>query len=257
MAKVETRVAGEPAWFDLMTPDLEGAQKFYGALFGWTFDVGAPEMGYYTMCKLGGANAAGMGKRPPDAPYPTAWSVYFKSDDVNASAEAVRANGGQVMMPPMQVADKGHMLVCMDPTGATFGFWQYGTHTGAEVAGEPGAMAWTEVGTRDAEKARVFYAKVLDAEIPKMEGMDYWMLQKKGSTPMAGVMHMGKDFPPEIPPHWMAYFAVPDADASCKVVTENGGQVKHGPFDTPYGRIAVVADPYGAVFSIIKLAMPG
>lgn len=253
MAKVETRLAGTPAWFDLMTPDLEGARKFYGELFGWNFLVGKPEMGYYTMCRLGDANAAGMGLRPKDAPYPTAWSIYFKSDDINASVAAVKANGGQVTMGPLDVSGEGHMAVCMDPTGAVFGFWQYGRHTGAHVADEPGAMTWAEVSTREGAKARDFYAKVLDAEAHAMQGMEYWTLHKNGGEPKCGVMHMDDKFPKEIPNHWAVYFAVADTEASVELIKKNGGKLHHGPFDTPYGRIAIVSDPYGAVFSIIKL----
>ncbi len=255
MAKVENRLAGAPAWFDLMTPDLDGAQKFYGELFGWTFVVGKPEMGYYTMCKLGGANAAGMGLRPNDAPYPTAWSAYFKSDDIQKSVDTVKAHGGHVTMGPMDVSGEGHMAVCIDPTGAVFGFWQNGRHTGAEVADEPGAMTWAEVCTRDGAKARDFYASVLDYQAEQMPGMQYWTLNKGGDA-KCGVMHMDDKFPKEIPPHWAVYFAVNDTEAAVELIKKNGGQVRHGPFDTPYGRIAIASDPWGAVFSIIKLSTP-
>jgi predicted enzyme related to lactoylglutathione lyase len=256
MAKVEMRLAGTPAWFDLMTPDLEGARKFYGELFGWTFLVGPAEMGYYTMCRLGDANAAGMALRDKNAPFPSAWSIYFKSTDINASAEAVKANGGQVMMGPVDVSGEGHMVVCLDPTGAAFGFWQDGRHTGAHVADEPGAMTWADVYTRDGAKAQDFYAKVLDCEAKKMPGgMEYWTLEKNGA-PKSGVMHMDDKFPKEIPAHWAVYFAVKDTDASVELIKKNGGKLNMGPFDSPYGRIAIVSDPFGATFTIIKLSMP-
>ena len=255
MAKVENRLAGTPSWFDLMTPDLEQARKFYGELFGWTYLVGPAEMGYYTMCKVGDANAAGMGLRPKDAPYPTVWSIYFKSTDIQASVESVKANGGQVTMPPMEVPNAGHMAVCMDPTGAVFGFWQDGNHTGAQVADEPGAMTWAEVSTRDGAKARDFYAKVLESSAHAMAGMEYWTLHK-GSDAKCGVMHMDDKFPKEIPNHWTVYFAVADTDAAVELIKKNGGRVNHGPFDTPYGRIAMVADPFGATFAVIKLSTP-
>lgn len=255
MAKVEQRDVGTPSWFDLMTPDLEGARKFYGELFGWSFLVGKPEMGYYTMCKIGNANAAGMGLKPKDAPYPTAWSIYFKTADINASVGAVKANGGHVTVPPMEIPGSGHMAVCMDPTGAVFGFWQDGGHTGAEVADEHGAMTWAEVCTREGGKARDFYAQVLGCQATQMAGMDYWTLDKNGQT-KCGVMHMDDKFPKEIPAHWAVYFAVNDTEGAVETIKKLGGQLRHGPFDTAYGRIAVVADPYGAVFNVIKLSMP-
>lgn len=253
MAKVENRLAGTPAWFDVMTSDLQGAQKFYGELFGWTFTVGVPETGYYTQCLLGGAKAAGMGLRPKDAPYPVAWSMYFKSDDINASVAAVKANGGQVTMGPMDVMGEGHMAVCADPTGAHFGFWQSGRHKGAEVADEHGAMTWAEVCTREGVKAKDFYAKVLGSQATQMPGMEYWTLDKEGKG-TCGVMHMDDKFPKEVPAHWAVYFAVNDTDAAVAKIKNLGGSLLHGPFDTPYGRIAVVMDPYGALFSVIKLA---
>lgn len=253
MSNVEKRPNGTPSWFDLMTPDLEGAKSFYGQLFGWTFEGGDPKMGYYTMCKRRGLNAAGIGKRPDDAPFPTMWSVYFETADIEASASRVRELGGTVMMGPMDVMGEGHMAVCTDPTGATFGFWQPGRHSGAQVADEHGAMTWTEVCTRDGDAARDFYSKLLDLEPREMPGMRYFTLHR-GEKAHAGVMHMDEKFPAEIPPHWMPYFAVDDAEASCALIKSLGGGVRHGPFDTPYGRIAVVNDPYGAVFSIIKLS---
>ncbi len=255
MSHVDQHDAGTPSWFDLMTPDLEGARKFYGELFGWTFLVGAPEMGYYTMCQKNGRNAAGMGKRPDDAPYPTAWSVYFDSKDVDASAARVRALGGTIVMGPMDVMDQGRMLVAVDSTGATFGFWQGRSHKGGQVVDEHGAMTWCEVNTREGAKAADFYAKVLDLEPRKMEvpGHNFFTLHR-GEKPVLGAMEMNEKWPAEIPAHLMAYFAVDDTDAAVETIKSLGGALRHGPFDTDYGRIAVVADPYGANFSIIKLS---
>jgi uncharacterized protein len=63
---------------------------------------------------------------------------------------------------------------------------------------------------------------------------------------------------PGVPNHWQVYFAVADADAVAAKAAELGGAVVAEPFDTPVGRIAVVSDPQGAVFSIIQLAaQPG
>lgn len=257
MSNVDGHDAGTPTWFDLMTPDLAGAQKFYGELFGWTFIQGTAETMYYTMCQKNGRNAAGMGKRPEDAPYPTSWSVYFDSKDVDATAAKIREFGGQLMMEPMDVMDQGRMLVCVDPTGAVFGFWQGRSHKGAQVVDEHGAMTWCEVNTRDGAKAAAFYEKVLDVEpqsIPmEMPGLVYYTLNK-GGKPAAGVMQMNAQWPDSIPPHWMPYFAVDSAEDACEKIKALGGNVMHGPFDSPYGRIAVVMDPYGAAFSIIKLS---
>jgi hypothetical protein len=252
MSKIDAHTPGTPSWFDLMTPDIEGAKKFYGELFGWTFETGGPETMFYTMCRKGDQNAAGMGKQPENAPFPTVWSVYFATTDADADVARVREHGGNVMMGPMDVMEEGRLAVCTDPTGAVFGLWQPRRHGGAQVKDEHGSMTWTEVATRDAVKARDFYSAVFGLEGRKMEGgMEYYTLHK-GPHTAGGVMQMTEQWPAEIPPHWMPYFAVDDVDAAAKRIAELGGKIANGPFDTPYGRMAVVSDPYGAVFTVMK-----
>ena len=253
MSTIERHQPGTPAWVDLMTPDPEKARAFYGALFGWGFVVGPPETGNYTMCQVGGRNAAGMGKMAEGAPFPTCWNVYFAVESVDATCARIREQGGKVVMDPMDVMEEGRMAFCADPTGAHFGLWQPRRHTGASVVDEHGTMTWHEVLTRKAEQARDFYVAVFGLQAQKMEGMTYWMLQKASRT-LAGVMQMDERFPAEVPPHWLSYFAVNDADAAAQKAAELGGQVQMPPFDTPYGRIAVMRDPFGAVFAVIKLS---
>lgn len=255
MSTIDKHIPGTVAWFDLMTPNLERARAFYGGLFGWKFEVGPAETHFYTMCRIGDRNAAGMGQQPENAPYPSAWNCYFGSESADADAARVKENGGQVVMGPMDVMGEGRLAFCMDPTGAAFGLWQSMRHTGAGVINQHGAMTWSEVCTRDAVKARDFYSSVFHLEGRKMDapGMEYYTLHK-GDKTIGGVLQMDEKFPAEIPPHWMAYFAVDKIDDAVKKVNELGGKVMHGPFDSPYGIIAVVADPFGAVFSIIQFA---
>ncbi|QSQ28558.1 VOC family protein [Pyxidicoccus parkwayensis] len=238
-----------------MTPDLEKARAFYGGLFGWKFQVGPKETHFYSMCQVDGRNVAGMGERPRDAPLPPAWSVYFEVDDIDAYAARVRKHGGHVGMGPMDVMDAGRLAFCSDPTGAHFGLWQSKQHHGAQRVNEPGSMTWHEVNTRDGARARDFYAAVFGLEPKKMEGMEYWTLHK-GPDVVAGVYQTNGKEGTSAPAHWMSYFAVADTDATVKKATELGGKVLAPPMDTPYGRMAVVADPAGATFSVIKLAMP-
>ena len=58
-----------------------------------------------------------------------------------------------------------------------------------------------------------------------------------------------------IPPHWMVYLAVEDCDSSTGRAKELGGAVEVPPTDIPsVGRFAVLQDPQGAVFSVIRFA---
>jgi len=55
-----------------------------------------------------------------------------------------------------------------------------------------------------------------------------------------------------VPNHWHVYFAVADADATAAKIKQAGGSIVAEPFDTPIGKMAVAADPQGAVFSLFQ-----
>jgi predicted enzyme related to lactoylglutathione lyase len=139
-----------------------------------------------------------------------------------------------------------------DPTGARFAVWQAKKHQGAQVVDEPGAMCWHEVYSRDAPAARAFYTKVFGLEARRLDTPDaeYWTLHK-GAKTVCGAMQMTDGFPKEEPSHWNTYFAVPDADKAAVDVSLLGGNVFAPPFDTPFGRMTAVLDPFGAAFCLI------
>ncbi len=240
---------GTPTWFDLMSQDPDTVQPFYAAVMGWEFTPSAgPEMGHYRMALRDGHIAAGLGKRPDEMR--DAWTTYLATDDVDALTAAVREAGGKVLDEPMQVADAGRMAIFADPGGAVFGAWEAGRHIGAQIRDEPGAMCWCEVNTPDATVARAFYERIMGLTTQKMEGMAYWTLQE-GEKAHAGILQMTEEWE-GVPPHWMCYFAVDSADEAGARAAEHGGKVCVPPFDTPYGRMSVLEDPFGAVFSVMS-----
>lgn len=258
MAKREKAAPSTVSWVDLQTPDPAKARKFYGELLGWTFVGGDdPNTGYYTMAQLGGRNVAGLAKLREGSPFPPMWSLYLAVEDADAIARKITEAGGKVVVPPMDVMEEGRMAYFADPTGAHFGVWQGRRHQGAQVVEEPGAMVWHEVYTRDLAKAHAFYTQVFGLEKKRLDapGIDYWPLQKDGKT-VFGSMQMTAQFPPEVPSHWNVYFAVTDTDAAVKKAEGLGGQVMAPPFDTPYGRMAVLVDPTGAAFCVIQPISP-
>ncbi|HTL36137.1 MAG TPA: VOC family protein [Kofleriaceae bacterium] len=254
--KTNKHEPGTVCWVDLMTTDAEKARNFYKALFDWTFWVGGPETGHYSMGKLGEENVAGLGQIQQGMNMPPAWTVYFASDNLDATIEKIKANGGNVMMGPMDVMEEGRMGVFTDPQGAAFGVWQPKNHKGAGRIDEPGAMCWHEVYTTDAEKAIEFYSRVFGLERKKLDapGIEYFTLHK-GPKTVGGVMK----FSPQMHgqhPRWNTYFDVADTDASVKKLESLGGKVMAPPFDTPYGRMSAVFDPTGAAFCLIKMKQP-
>lgn len=255
MTIVKQHAPGSVSWVDLMTPDPEGARKFYEDLFGWSFKIGAKESNSYTMCCVGSNEVAGMAAQPPGTKQRSAWTVYFASDDIEASAKKIRRLGGQVVTGPLDVMAEGRMLVAADASGAVFGVWQAGRHPGATRIDEPGAMAWREVNVRDPRIARSFYTQLFGLEAREMPipDMNYLTLHL-GEQTVGGILRMGEQWPAEIPAHWMTYFAVDDIEVALKRVAAGGGQLHVSPFDTVYGRLAVVTDPWNAAFAVLKMA---
>jgi predicted enzyme related to lactoylglutathione lyase len=252
-------VDGEPCWADLVAPDLAAAQRFYSTLFGWTFsdpatDTGA-DFGHYVMCLKDGKVVAGMSPPMPGAEQtPAAWSLYLMSHDLEDTARHVDAGGGKVIVAPMDIPDNGRMLFALDPSGAAFGVWEPGQHTGSQLFDEDGALCWAEINTREPDAVDTFYQGLFGYRQTRVEAdeqFDYTAWSLGNADPVAGRLTMTEAWE-GIPSHWMVYFAAADTDRAVDRVQAAGGQVQHGPFESPHGRIAVVVDPNGAVFTVIS-----
>ncbi|TPQ20608.1 VOC family protein [Streptomyces sporangiiformans] len=244
---------GTPCWVSLMVHGMTAAQEFYGALFGWKFEPGAPHLGPYVRAVLDGHDVAGIGQLPPDRHLPLAWTPYFASDDVDLTAETVRHCGGTVGVGPLDASDAGRLAIASDLSGAVFGIWQAAAHLGTEITEVPGAPAWNELLTRDSSSVARFYQHVFGYEVEPVVSadLDYNTLHIEG-RPVAGIRGVGAALPRDRGPHWMTYFEVADVDASLTHVIELGGHALKTPRDTPRGRIAKVADPEGATFSLVR-----
>jgi uncharacterized protein len=252
----KAKPAGRPTWVDLNAPDAEAARKFYQALFGWEYEIGGPEYRGYATARLNQRRVAGIAGPMPGAPgAPPAWSIYFASDNAEADAARAAKLGARVLFPAMAVGTMGSMAVSADPAGAPFGFWQAGQHYGSEVSDEPGSTTWYELYAPDAKKARDFYMALLHATAEVMPGdMEYYTL-KHGEEQLAGIMNIDPSWG-NFPPKWMTYFAVANADATAALVSKLGGKVFGNVEDSPYGRLAAVADPFGAQLKIVQLPAP-
>ena len=246
---------GTPCWVELGTSDIDGGVPFYEGLFGWTVAESMPDTGGYRLAMLRDRPVAGLSPLMSDQ-QPVAWTTYISTDAADGVADKVKANGGQVVAEPMDVMELGRMTVFLDPQGAALGAWQPNQFPGSGLANEPGSFTWNELATRDIAGAQAFYPAVLPWSVDEQdfEGMKY-TLWKVGDQMVAGGMPIGEEFPPEVPNYWAVYFAVDDADASAAKAQELGGAVMRPPDDIPgVGRFAVLADPQGAVFSILKNA---
>jgi predicted enzyme related to lactoylglutathione lyase len=266
-----------PCWIDTSQPDPEAAAEFYGALFGWDLeDVMPPDApGQYFMARIRGKDVAGVGSIPEGAPQMAIWNTYVWVDSADETASKVRDAGGSVMMEPFDVMDAGRMAVFTDPEGAVFFAWEARANKGSRIVNEHGSNNFNNLNTRDLERAKAFYGAVFGWETLELDrGAQMWTLPgygdhleelspglRKGMEEMgapkgfedvvAGVNEI-RDDQPDTPAHWGLTFAVDDADTIAEKATELGGKVIAPPFDAPWVRMTVIADPQGATFVASK-----
>ncbi|UVJ39076.1 VOC family protein [Arthrobacter sp. CJ23] len=256
MPEVESYKQGTPCWVDLSSTDIEVSKNFYSGLFGWELDsMDAGQGMTYYMAKLQGRYVAGLMQQLPDAPagMPSYWANYIAVDSVDEAAERAAAAGGTIVFPPDTVPNGGgRLFFAADPTGAQIGFWEAGTHHGSGLVNVPGTMAWNEVQTSDVPTAVAFYEAVTgcsSSTAPAGDVEEYTSLLVDGE-PVAGVMKLPGE---GLPPFWMTYFNVADVDAAVAQAVGLGSHVIAPAFDVPgIGRFAVLMDPAGAAFSIMK-----
>src|ERR1700761_2964203 len=109
MAKIESYKPGSFCWAELATTDPEGAKKFYGSMFGWSYKDAPMPNGVYTMFQVDGNDAAAMYQAQPGMP--PNWGAFFSTTDVAASADKARSLGGEIVMGPMEIGPAGSLAV--------------------------------------------------------------------------------------------------------------------------------------------------
>jgi hypothetical protein len=251
MPKREALPTGAPCWIELFSSDPKASGAFYGSLFGWTVDDPGPDYGGYKNFLKDGEMIAGFMANDGSTGQPDGWNLYLTTPDAQAVADAAVAKGGQVVVPPMQVHALGTMAVFVDPAGAAIGAWQPGEMPGFGLVAEPGAPAWFELHTKGYDAAVAFYRDVFGWNTHTMSDAPEFRYTtlNEGETQFAGIMDSSA-MPADVGSFWAIYLNVEDADATLARAEELGGKTVDPPSDTPYGRLATVADPTGATFRI-------
>ena len=270
-------IPGVPCWIDTSQPDPNAAVDFYSGLFGWEFeDVMPPESeGKYFIGRIRGGQVAAVGSIPEGAPPMAMWNTYVWVESADQTASKVLAAGGKALMDPFDVMDAGRMGVFADPGGAAFCVWQAKEHKGARIVNEAGSLNFNGLNTRDAESAKSFYGSVFGWQTLALGGgAEMWTLPGYGDHLEQGNPDLRKrmaevgapagfedvvasinpipDAQPDVAAHWNVTFAVDDADATAAKAAELGGKVIIPPFDAPWVRITVIADPQRATFIASK-----
>ncbi|MEA2337665.1 MAG: uncharacterized protein QOE82_1672 [Thermoanaerobaculia bacterium] len=250
MPVIDKYEPGMFCWIELATNDAAAAKSFYTSVFGWKAnDMPIPDGSVYTMLQVDGHD---LGALYENKQHPPNWASYVNVTSVDDSAKKAQDLGANLIAPPFDVMDVGRMAVIADPQGASLCLWQAGRHIGATIRGETNTLCWNELLTTDVAAARDFYQKLFGWNYkPSPEYTEINL----GTTGIGGMMQITPEMQ-GMPTAWTPYFCVADADATAENVKSLGGQIYKAPDDIPNaGRFAVLADPQGAVFNIIKPKM--
>ena len=264
---------GVPCWIDTQQPDRDAALRFYGAVFGWSFENHLQRGDRaYDLATLDGRVVAAIGSGPSDTT--ATWTTYIGVDDVEAAVANVAAAGGTVVAPPLRAGSAGRLALVTDPTGANLALWEPGRRKGVERVNEPGSWNWSLLSTPDPAGAAAFYAEVfgwetdLDAPGPKLvrlpgyaDFLEQFDPELRARHAAGGVPEGFSDAVAWILPSrgaafWAVTFSVADADAAAQAAEQEGGRVVSGPTDTEWTREVVLADPAGATFTASAFRPP-
>lgn len=254
---------GSFVWYELMTPDPDGAKAFYEPVVGWSMTTShGDSQDYGFITRSGGGMSGGVlrltdemkehGARP-------CWLGYIDVDDVDAAIGQVEASGGQCLMPARDVAMAGRIAMVADPAGAPFYIMKpvppegaEGSDSGVFSVDQPQHVRWNEYWASDPASAIDFYSRhfgwVQNGEMDMGELGKYQFLERAGVM-IGAVMPLMPDMPA---PMWNFYIGVDDIDRAAAAVKANGGQIYQEPIEIPGGEYSLNgADPQGAGFGLV------
>lgn len=252
-ASAQTAVTQPPVfvWHDLVTPDTAAAATFYSKVFGWTSRAGKD--GSTVMDSQGKPVAAIYDSRATaDRPAARAqWISAISSQDDKALESQIKALGGSVLIPAKYLKGKGMQAVYRDPQGAVFSVVKPDKPYSAKDPVKDGEFFWQDLFVKDPDAASQFYASLFgfEAHLEDIEGLSRVVLSSADYSQAGidklpdGVQRAG----------WLPYVLVDDVPGTINKAIANGGKSLLAPKDALLsGKMAVIADPSGAVIGLIN-----
>jgi hypothetical protein len=254
---------GSFVWYELITPDPDGAKAFYDAVVGWTIEATASfPNGYRMIGRSDGKSAGGLlpltdemrehGARP-------VWLGYIAVDDVDDEVARIEADGGKALMPPFDIPDVGRVAMVADPQGAPFYVMKPIPPAGQPDAesdvfsvDQPQHVRWNELSTSEQDSAIGFYTRRFGwAQEGDMDMGEYgrYAFIQRGGLMIGAIMPRMPDMPVSL---WTYYIGVDDIDRAAAAVNAGGGKILNGPMEIPGGEYALNGmDPQGAAFGLV------
>jgi predicted enzyme related to lactoylglutathione lyase len=245
---------GTFCWVGLATSDPAAAEIFYTSLFGWEAEeLSAGEAGISTLLRRTTHDVAILYRQQPEARAagaPPHWTSYISVEDADATAARAGELGGAAMFrEPFDVLDAGRVAAISDPTGAIVSLWQPRARIGATLVNDVGALCWNELATTDVERAAAFFADLLGW---RYETDQSGSLSIINGGRQNGAIRTQAEHERGIPPNWLPYFNVDNADEAARDAERIGGRTMISGTEIHSGRIAVIADPQGAAFAVFE-----
>ena len=244
---------GQFIWYELVTPDVDAAKKFYPRFTGWGIQ---PFDKDYTMFTSGGVPIAGV-LQLTDAMrgdgIPPNWMPYVESSNVDETIARATSLGGRLRHGPEDVPNTGRIAVLQDPQGAAFGIYTPnnpgGAWDGTAVVGRP---SWHELMTTDDRAAFEFYRALFgwdkNGEMD-MGGGQMYAMYGHGEKMYGGMFTMTSEMA-GMHPFWLVYIHVKDVAKAVTTATKAGATVHRPQMDIPGGSIAILGDPQGAGYAV-------
>lgn len=245
-----------PYWIDLATSDPRKSAHFYEQVLGWEISAESQEENSYQMARLQGLPIAGLIPQPDEAPMPDTWVTYFLSKDIDGDCQRTENLGGRILAAPQPV-QLGHMALLADAAGGMFGLIQPSGPGHFVAGGEPGTPVWYELtATTRFQQVMDFYGELFNWEIRAMESEDenfIYATAEEDGAPFAGLWNAEGQFPPQVPSFWQTYLGVRDIHVAAKKAVELGGEIIREPWDSPFGRLCLLADSTGATITLAEV----
>jgi len=247
---------GKMIWADLVTPDLAAAKRFYGGLFGWSFDTMQPGAKDYALASMNGHPVGCLIQRPLPAGEhrQSAWLAFFAVQDVDSAGGIALQHGAKNLFGPKTFDGHGRQAVFADPEGAVFGMLASTTGDPADVLAAPGEWIWSALLAQDPAQDAAFYQGLFGYEVFTLpgQGPTEHLILSSGDFARASVNTM-PGAAPRLHPHWLNFVRVVDTGAKAAKAEELGGRILVRPHvDRHGGMVAIIADPAGAPIGLME-----
>ena len=241
-------VGGKFVFAELVTPHIERAEAFYGALLGWTFRSIPVEGTRYAEAMSGGGDVASLVERPlpPGSPHRPDWLPFISAPDPDRAASVATDNGGKVLFSPRDVPGLGREAVLADPYGGVFAVLHSSSGDPADVEAADGEWIWSSLITPDPQADGDFYRTLFGYDVYPVPG---------STSGQHLVTPTPRGAPAGARARWVRYVRVDDAGAIAEKAERLGGRVLVQPHpDRDGGTVAILGDPDGAVFGVLEHA---